>query len=259
MRTDQDVKFQAGDEWLSGRLVLADGSASKPQILFLHGAGKATKERCLPLASRLATEYGLSSFAFDFSGHGTSTGTLENSSLKKRVDEAIAALDYAGVTEQISLCAFSMGGHVALELVKLRRVRSLVLFYPAVYAREAVDIRFGDPRFSTILRSDKSWESSDVFAVLNQFEGSVLIVAGEKDQVIPPEVLKLLYANATRAKHRQYMVIPDAPHLLLPTVLSNEKLYSEICRIIADGILDGVEAPLAGTPRMIQPHTNFPE
>lgn len=229
---------------LSGRFIRPAGNRVAPRILFLHGAGKATKERCLPLANRLATEYQLPSFAFDFSGHGASTGTLENSSLNKRVDEALAALEYAGLKEPVSLCAFSMGGHVALELIKSKKVGSLTLFYPAIYSRAASALRFGDPKFSAILRSDKSWESNDVLPKLDQFGGNVFIVVGEKDQVIPQAVFQLLYANTTQAQHKRLFVIPDAPHLLLPTILGNEELYSEVCKTIAEYVADGAEEVL---------------
>jgi uncharacterized protein len=244
MSNEHDVTFRAGDEMLSGRFIRPAGYQVAPRILFLHGAGKATKERCLPLANRLAAEYQLASFAFDFSGHGTSTGTLENSSLDKRVEEAIAALEYAGFTESVSLCAFSMGGHVALELIKHKKVGSLTLFYPAIYSRAAVAVRFGDPEFSATIRSDKSWESNDVLPKLDQFGGNVFIVVGEKDQVIPQEVFHLLYANTTHAQRKRLFVIPDAPHLLLPTILGNEELYSEICKTIAEYVTDGPEEVL---------------
>jgi len=236
---NNNVAFKAGNEVLAGRFIAPAQSNVAPRILFLHGAGKATKERCLPLAERLAVEYQLSSFAFDFSGHGASTGTLEDSSLNKRVEEALAAIEYAGVTEPISVCAFSMGGHVALELLKHKRVHSLTLFYPAIYSREAVNIRFGDPQFSAILRSDRSWEANDGVAELNTFTGNVFIVVGEKDQVIPTAVLDLLYANTTNAQHKRFLIIPGAPHLLLPAVLADEQLYGDICKTMAEYVLNG--------------------
>lgn len=234
-----NVTFQAGDEVLAGRFIRPTQANVAPRILFLHGAGKATKERCLPLAERLAVEYQLSSFAFDFSGHGASTGTLENSSLNKRVEEALAAIEYSGATDPISLCAFSMGGHVALELLKYKRVHSLTLFYPAIYSRAAVAIRFGDPQFSAILRSNKSWEANDGLPWLNTLEGNIFIVVGENDQVIPAAVFDLLYANTAKAQHKRLLVIPDAPHLLLPTVLADEQLYGDICNTIAKYALNG--------------------
>jgi pimeloyl-ACP methyl ester carboxylesterase len=241
MNDNSSISFRAGSEVLAGRFIRPTHGNVAPRILFLHGAGKATKERCLPLAERLAGEYELASFTFDFSGHGASTGTLENSSLNKRVDEALAALEYAELREPISLCAFSMGGHVALELLKHKRVHSLTLFYPAIYARSVIDLRFGNPEFSAILRSNKSWEANDVLAELRNFKGNIFIVVGEKDQVIPAAVFDLLYANTVNAEHKRLLVVPDAPHLLLQTVLANEHLYSVICKTIAGYVLNSTE------------------
>lgn len=236
----EEVQFPAGKEVLSGRFVISDASDETPHLLFLHGAGRASKERSLPLALQLAEDYGISSFTFDFSGHGASTGSLSSSSLKKRVEEASVALSYAKFAEPISLCGFSMGGHVALELLKQKAVRALILFYPAVYAAEAVAIPFGDPKFSFTIRRPRSWESADIFGVLNQFKGNLLIVAGEKDEVIPKDVFQLLIQNSSQAANSRLIIVPQAPHLLLPVLYKTDGLFKEVCAAISQYVSTGV-------------------
>ena len=95
-----------------------------------------------------------------------------------------------------SVCAFSMGAHIALELLNEQDFRSLILFYPAIYARQAYEVPFGDARFTEILRGDRSWASSDVLASLDRFEGNLLLVIGENDKVIPSEVVDLINLHA---------------------------------------------------------------
>lgn len=203
-------------------------------MLFVHGAGTSSKDRCLPLARRLASEFGVSSFAFDFSGHGKSTGTLKGSSLGKRTTETLAALDYAQLDGHASICSFSMGGHVALEVARNREFGSLIFFYPAVYSRDAAKLPFSNPAFTAILHSPESWKRNDVIPVMERFAGSVLIVVGQNDEVIPSEVIKRLFESAVRAKRRRLVVVPNAPHLLLKTLAADEGLYSEVCQTIAD-------------------------
>lgn len=62
----RDLSFAAGEELLAAKRVTPDGPVSA-RMLFLHGAGKAVKERALPLAERLAVNHSIESFLFDFS------------------------------------------------------------------------------------------------------------------------------------------------------------------------------------------------
>jgi pimeloyl-ACP methyl ester carboxylesterase len=237
MLVNQEASFFSGDEKLSSRFVLS-AENNIPQLLFLHGAGKSSKERALPLAERLAARHDISSFLFDFSGHGESTGDLSNSSLKKRVQETIDAIDFAGFEEPISVCGFSMGGHIALELLKTRNVKNIILFYSAVYATKAVEIPFGNPEFSSILRTEDSWKKSNVWESIKNFRGNLFVITGEKDSVVPPEIPKMIVANAEQAKNRKLLIIPKAPHLLLPIIYDSENLMEEICAKIHSFIRD---------------------
>jgi esterase/lipase len=98
------VSFQADNEKLSGETILANPD-DLPQILILHGAGQATKERAKPLAERVVNETGQGVLAFDFSGHGESSGELNQSSLQKRVNEANAAWQFLAPDKQLLFLA----------------------------------------------------------------------------------------------------------------------------------------------------------
>ncbi len=204
------------------------------QILFLHGAGQVTKERGTPIATLIAKDYGISSFLFDFSGDGVSSGTLQTSSLKKRINESIATLSSSGFSEQISICAFSMGGHIALELLTLVKVRSLILFYPAIYIADAVDFPFSDSCFTDTIRRERSWETSLVLKNLNTFTENLLIISGDKDTVIPHEVNELILSNAIKAKRKYLITINNAPHVLIPFLIEKKARFDEVCKIIAE-------------------------
>lgn len=226
----QKLSFEAEGETLDA-LVVGD---TPPSALYLHGAGKATKERGLPIMEHLA-EAGLSTFAFDFSGHGASTGLMEQSSLKKRVKEAEAALPFLDRTKPITVIGSSMGGHVSLELLKRHpEINNVALFYSAVYSAEAFDVPFTEA-FSEIIRQPKSWERNDVLDALERYEGNLLIVAGELDQVVPREVTDLIYTSAEHALKREVIVIPGAEHLLLPVLMENKELFDAVINKIIAG------------------------
>jgi len=229
----KDVRFTSGKEQLAGRLFSPSSSSPEKGVLFLHGAGQATKERAEPIVERLCEGKNVASFTFDFSGHGESSGTLKASSIKKRVSEAKSALEASEFQQPISVCASSMGGHIALELLQHFDVQGLTLFYPAVYAKEAVDLAFGDPLFSETIRRERSWLNSDAFTYLRNFTGSLLVVAGEKDNVIPREIIDLIMSNAISAQRKRLIVLEDAPHLLLPVLYERQEIFGDVCDTIA--------------------------
>lgn len=219
------LSFQVGDETLRGTL-LARTDDVPPDVLFLHGAGQATRERARPIAEALF-ERGFASFSFDFSGHGESTGTLHASSLKRRVAEAVAALRHVGTAENLSVCGFSMGAHVALELLKTARIANLVLFYPAIYPPAAYDVPF-DARFSEVIRRPNGWRTADVLEPLAHFQGDLLIVTGDSDEVIPAGVVPLIEEVAQKARRQRTIVIPGGTHALLPRIYADPKLMRSI-------------------------------
>lgn len=229
----EDIKLTAGQESLAGRLIKPDRVAPAAHVVFLHGAGKATKERAQPIAEHLAEHYGIASLLFDFSGHGASSGRLEDSSLAKRVDEALEVIRSTGLPSPISVCAFSMGGHVALELLRHVPIRGLFLFYPAVYATQAQHIRFGDPLFTQILRRERSWETSETFEILETFSGRLLVVIGELDEVIPKDVISRIIETATLATEKTLITVENAPHLLLPVLVERPTMFDDVCETIA--------------------------
>jgi len=184
--------------------------------------------------TRLVSEYRLPCFTFDFSGHGSSTGKLESSSLSKRVKEAQAALHASGLHEPINICAFSMSGHVALELIATIKTRALVLFYPAVYPSEAFDIPFGRPEFTNTIRQAGAWKSSKAFDQLRSFDGTLLVIVGQMDEVIPSGLADKIISSAEMARRKRLIVIDGAPHLLLPMLLSDDEMFEDICRSMAE-------------------------
>jgi uncharacterized protein len=225
--TRENATFNSGNEVLAGTFIRVS-EASKIQLLFLHGAGKASKERAMPLANKIAEAYRISSFLFDFSGHGESSGQLSDSSLSKRLSEAIDAVRFAHLGDSFSICAFSMGGHIALELLRDHDVANVFLFYSAVYSSAAFNIPFGEAAFSTILRTPDSWKESEAWDLLARFEGNLLVVSGENDDVVPSEIPKRLAATPVRAKSSKLITVPNAPHLLVPQMLKSPELFEEI-------------------------------
>ncbi|MFF3888120.1 alpha/beta hydrolase [Streptomyces sp. NPDC001914] len=204
-----------------------DGTAT---AVLLHGAGNGSKERLLPLLGEFAAR-GCAGLAFDFSGHGESTGTLGELSLRLRFEQAVSVIDAAvPAGAPLILVGFSMSGQTVADLARHygKRAVALVLCAPAVYAAEAWPLPFADAesvprqdggpetqsRFSRIIRTPESWRQAPAFDVLRAYEGRAVLAVPAADAVVPPAVTRAVAdALAARADFTRYE-LPDADHLL---------------------------------------------
>ncbi|MFF8472205.1 alpha/beta fold hydrolase [Streptomyces sp. NPDC015414] len=211
----KDFGCACDGERISG---VSAGPPGRVTAVLLHGAGNGSKERLLPLLAEFAG-HGAHALAFDFSGHGESTGALAESSLRRRFAQAVAVIDaHAPADDPLVLVGFSMSGQTVADLVRhyARRVVAVGLCAPAVYAPEAWDEPFGDGsrRFSTVIRTPGSWRTSPALEVLRAFEGRAVLAVPGTDEVIPPEVTEAVQDALSARAHYTRLELPDAGHRL---------------------------------------------
>ncbi|MFI0136757.1 alpha/beta fold hydrolase [Streptomyces luteogriseus] len=204
-------------ERLSG-LSCGGAEPARATVVLLHGAGNGGKERLAPLLSEFAA-HGCHALAFDFSGHGESTGLLRELSLRRRFEQAVSVIDArARADGPLVLVGFSMSGQTVADLVRHygERVAALGLCAPAVYAGQAWDVPFGagDGRFSEIIRRPGSWRAAPAFDVLRGFEGRAVLAVPDTDEVIPPAVTEALSDALSRRAQFTRWELPGAGHRL---------------------------------------------
>ncbi|WP_328635930.1 alpha/beta fold hydrolase [Streptomyces canus] len=194
------------------------GDPSGATAVVLHGAGASSMERLRPLVREFVA-HGCRGVAFDFSGHGDSTGNRGELSLRRRFEQAVSVIDaYAGVDGPLVLVGFSMSGQTVADLVRHYggRVAALGLCAPAVYAAEAWDVPFeqGEGRFSGIIRRPDSWREAPALQVLRAYEGRAVLAVPGTDTVIPPAVTESVQdALSARAQYTRFD-LSDAQHQL---------------------------------------------
>jgi pimeloyl-ACP methyl ester carboxylesterase len=208
-----------GGERLSGLSGGAGpGEPARATVVLLHGAGNGSKERLVPLLSEFAA-HGCHALAFDFSGHGESTGLLPELSLRRRFEQAVSVIDArVGGDGPLVLVGFSMSGQTVADLVRHYgdRVAALGLCAPAVYAAAAWDVPFGagDGRFSEIIRRPVSWRESPALDVLRGYEGRAVLAVPGTDEVIPPAVTEAVSEALARRAQFTHWELPEAEHRL---------------------------------------------
>ncbi|MFE3942105.1 alpha/beta fold hydrolase [Streptomyces sp. NPDC059118] len=210
-----DFTHDHDGERLSG---VYGGEPSGVTAVLLHGAGTGSKERLLPLVREFVA-HGCRAVAFDFSGHGESTGKLGELSLRRRFEQAVSVIEaHAGPDAPLVLVGFSMSGQTVADLARHYgdRVVSLGLCAPAVYAAEAWNEPFGNGngRFSGIIRRPDSWREAPALDALRAYEGRAVLAVPGTDEVIPPAVTEAVQeALAARAQYTRFD-LPDASHRL---------------------------------------------
>jgi uncharacterized protein len=226
----QLIRIEFEDRFLVGD-VLSDGSP--PRLLVLHGAGNSCRQNFRWLREELRAA-GVSSAAFDFIGHGDTGGDLKNSSLSSRTRQACRMIDGLGLKQPLALMGVSMSGYTAVKLLEHCRVKSLILVVPAMYTAQAYTIPFNGG-FSDIIRQPQSWIHSDAWHILAGYRGRLLIVAGEKDRIIPRGVITRIYDAAAGASERELYVAPKASHFVFTDLRSENPeefryIFSRICQ-----------------------------
>ncbi|MFF8590222.1 alpha/beta hydrolase [Streptomyces sp. NPDC015220] len=186
--------------------------------VLLHGAGNGGKEQLLPLLAEF-TARGCGGIAFDFSGHGDSSGSLRELSLRRRLEQAVAVIDgHVPPGGPLVLVGFSMSGQTVADLVGHygERVAALGLCAPAVYAGEAWDVPFGDGKgpFSEIIRRPGGWRTAPALDLLRAYRGRAVLAVPGTDAVIPPAVTEAVQDALSTGARFTRLDLPDADHKL---------------------------------------------
>lgn len=229
----EKINIQVGEENIAG-VILRNNPEMKPNFVFFHGGGSSSKDRVFAFSDALI-ENDFSIMAIDFSGHGESTGLLKEASLEKRVNQAKAVVEGYADLENLTVCGASMGGEIALRMLKEFSVKNLILFCPAIYNQDAFKINFGYG-FTELIRQPESWRSSLSLGLLQKFTGNLLIIIGEDDEVIPKEVIDLLDNNSFTSKKKEIIRIPNCPHKILSWLKQHPEIALDVANKIKDFI-----------------------
>ncbi|MDH6578745.1 alpha/beta fold hydrolase [Kitasatospora sp. MAP5-34] len=205
----------ADGEELSCTTFTPAGGERPERVVIMHGAGAGSKQRSLPLAREFA-DAGFRSLAFDFSGHGQSTGELTGLSLERRFLQARSVATEFAPDAPLILVGFSMSGQTVADLVGElgERVSTIVLGAPAAYAPEAWKLPFGAAGFTEILRTPGSWETSPAFDAYRGFTGRAVLIVPDHDAVIPPEVTSRIDAALREHSRLARITFPGSEHMI---------------------------------------------
>jgi hypothetical protein len=164
----------------------------RPLLLFAHGNGELIDHWAS--AFEIPRALGASVLLVEYPGYGRSGGSPSQASIAQAM---VAAFDWAASQRSVDRARIvgygrSLGGAAVCALARERELAALVLESTFTSARSFA-ARFGLPRF--LVR-----DPFENVPVLRDFAGPVLVVHGERDEIVPPGHAEALRAAAQRAE-----------------------------------------------------------
>ncbi|MBI3436687.1 MAG: alpha/beta fold hydrolase [Proteobacteria bacterium] len=165
----------------------------RPTVVYLHGNGGALRHRVPRWRSIIAQGTGL--LALSYRGYGGSSGKPSEAGL---IADAHAAYDFAKRkygAERLVLWGESLGTGVAIALAADRNVARIILEAP--FTSTADIARRVYPIYPVWLLMRDQYRSDERIA---RVTAPILVLHGERDNVVPIELGERLYALATSRK-----------------------------------------------------------
>lgn len=228
---DHPIGIPVDGGTIAGTLVTP--TTKLPGVLFVHGWG-GNQHQYLARARKIAG-LGCVCMTFDLRGHAGTSPQHETVSREDNLRDVLAAYDELAAHQQvdpasIALVGSSYGGYLAAILTTLRPARWLALRAPALY----MDKDWDTPKRQLHKGQDlKAYRQQVLSANANRalracsaFQGDILLVESEHDQVIPHPVIVSYREAAKQAHSLTYRVLKEADHGL--TDDASQRAYTSL-------------------------------
>jgi len=243
-----DIVSDAGPKLikLSGWWISKDTSANKPVVIFLAGNGGMNPSK-LEDKVLFLTASGFNCFLLDQRGYGASKGELLTHGWYEREDftfvENRLKNRYGTDKNRIALWGISMGASNAVMIASAHpEIKALLLYAPwsnpLPMAVHYIGLTFSAPKFLmyfpiwTALKIG-SWRTQgellDPAEEAKKIRCNVLVVHGDADDIVPPELTDRLFNSLAGPK--QLEVIHGAHHNDLLDMIGREKYLEQMKRV----------------------------
>ena len=210
---------------LGGWFLPAQGGRPAPAVLVCNGNGGNRALRA-PLATALSRA-GLSVLLFDYRGYGGNPGRPSEGGLAAdaRAAQAWLAARPEVDPDRIAYFGESLGAAVALRLAVERPPAALILRSPFTSLTDVGRLHYPWLPVKWLL-SDRYGSAARVA----QLSVPLLVIAGERDQIVPSALSRRLYDAASAPK--RFMLVPGADHNDA-ALLNGPQTVDEILRFLA--------------------------
>jgi fermentation-respiration switch protein FrsA (DUF1100 family) len=223
--TAEQVSFDTEDDARLGAWWLPPARASRDTVIVFHGNAGDRSHRA-PLADVL-TRAGYGVLLFDYRGYGGNPGEPSETGLAADARAARAYVDSRPDVDRSRVVYFgeSLGAAVAVSLAIEKPPKALILRSPFTSLADMGRIHYPFLPTGPLLRD--RYES---ISRIDQVACPILILAGERDTIIPAEVSRRLYEGISRGD-AQFVLIPGADHNDFE-LLAGKQLIEEVLRFV---------------------------
>jgi len=215
------VEIPIRETKIPASVIIPDADGRYPLVVMAHGHGGTRDENggFKNIAEELG-RHGIATIRMDFPGCGESSESFQLNTLSNMIDDVDASIaymaeNYAVDKNLIGIFGHSMGGRIALAMATdgVHDFDGMVLLAPAVDSATMVDFLGGQDAWDQFYSTAKSNGYADfttIFGAQQQlslewfedllaydpidraavFEGEALVIYGEDDFVVSPEVSK---------------------------------------------------------------------
>ena len=253
MRIKEKVFFEnsKGDK-LWGIISNPTAEKEKPIVVLCHGFFRSKEGRTYTGFEKILNESGISTFRFDFFGHGESEGKFEEVTTSEAVDDVLNAIKFIEESgyRKIGLMGSSFGGMASI--IAASKVRGLYvlalkspvsdyssLFQAYQNEQEVKEIKEKGFTYITDIEGNKRRlnisffiddQNAKGYEAAKKIKIPTLIVHGDKDDSVPLEQSK---KTASMMENCQLEIIKGADH-----GYSNEQHFKEMLDLISKFIIE---------------------
>lgn len=227
----QPVSIPVKSEKLAGLLYIPENLKNKklPSVVIFHGRG-SSKKRYHDRGIKFA-EKGFLTLIFDFRGCGESDGDFSKQTISMGYEDTVAGYEFLKKhplcdRSRIGVFGGSFGGYQAALLAGQYPITSLVLSVPAIYQDEWWGLvpETLDPEKRALYNLKSGFEKTKAIKAIQKYQGKILVIEHEKDEVVPRRIPESYFDNTLNAKLKEKRMIPDAPHALHDPIFINQSI-----------------------------------
>lgn len=209
----KEYKVHGPQGGLAMEVTLPDGFNEEtdkcPMVILMHGIFSSKNIVPIPALARSLAKEGIASICFDFGGHWKSEGQMQQMTVGKEIEDALAMWEYAKslpYVSKIGLLGHSQGGVVASMTAGILASRgevpdALVLIAPGSVVQDACrNGRFFGAEFNPsdppeyvkcfgIMKLGREYilstQELDIYGTAQDYTGPVRLIHGSKDNIVP--------------------------------------------------------------------------
>lgn len=225
----EDVRFPTADGLtLNGWFVPEAGGTRRATVLMFNGNGDNRAGRA-PLAAELSRA-GLAVLLVDYRGYGDNPGSPSESGLLADTRAARAYLDRRADVDPDRIVYFgeSLGAAVALQLAVERPPAALVLRSPFSSLADAGQVHYPLLPVRALLK-----DRFDSIRHIRRLQTPVLVVAGERDTIVPPGQSRRIARAAPNLKG--FVLVEGADHND-PALFTGEQVITAVTAFVHETV-----------------------